>query len=113
MGAALVADALDKGMLLVVDLGLFQRSVVEEDLNAVGSGLLKAADAPVLKQVGEAAGGGGVVAGLFVGEQEARIVAFFRGGQAVLGVEQDRRGVAGKDAGDKALEPRQDHCRRR
>ena len=78
--------------------GLLEGGVVEEDLDAVGAGFLEAADAPDVEQVGQAAGGGGVVAGLLVGEQEALAVAVLGGGQAELGVEQDGGGVFGEDA---------------
>ena len=84
--------------------GLFEGGVVEEDLDAVGAGFLEAADAPEVEQVGETAGGGGVVAGLLVGEQEAFAVAVLGGGQAELGVEQDGGGVLGEDVGDEGLE---------
>ena len=80
VGAALVADALDEGVLDVVDVGLVEGGVVEEDLDAVGAGFDEAADAPEVEEVGEAAGGGGVVAGLLVGEQEALAVAVLGGG---------------------------------
>ena len=59
---------------------------------------------PDVEEVGEAAGGGGVVTGLLVGEQEALAVAVLGGGQAELGIEQDGRGVFGEDAGDEGLE---------
>ncbi len=104
VGEALVADALDPGVLEVVDGGFFEGRVVEEDLDAVGAGFLEAADAPDVEEVGEAAGGGGVVAGLLVGEQEAGVVAVLGGFEAVLGVEQDGGGVTGEDLGDEGLE---------
>jgi hypothetical protein len=66
---ALVADALDPGLLEIVDMGFFEGGVVEEDLDAIGSGFLEAADAPDVEQVRKAAGSGGVVAGLLVGEE--------------------------------------------
>jgi len=47
----LVADALDPGLLEIVDGGFFERSVVEEDLDAVGSCLFQAADAPDVEEV--------------------------------------------------------------
>ena len=55
------------------------------------------------RRSGKSAGRGGVVAGLFVGEQEAGGVAVLGSGQAVLGVEEDRRGVAGEDARNERL----------
>ena len=90
--------------LMVVDVRLLERGVVEQDLDAVGAGFLEAANAPDVEQVGQAAGGCGVVAGLLVGEQEALAVAVLGGGEAVLGVEQDGGGVAGEDLGDEGLE---------
>ena len=104
VGDALVADALDPGVLEVVDGGFFEGGVVEEDLDAVGSGFLEAANAPDVEEVGQTAGGGGVVAGLLVGEEEALAVAVLGGGQAVLGVEEDGGGVLGEDRGDEGLE---------
>ena len=95
VGAALVADALDPGVLDVVDAGLVEGGVVEQDLDAVGAGFGEAANAPEVEQIGEAAMGGGVVAGLLVGEEEAFAVAVLGGGQAILGIEQDGGGVAG------------------
>ena len=56
VGAALVADALDPGVLDVVDAGLVEGGVVEQDLDAVGAGFLEAANAPEVEQVGKAAG---------------------------------------------------------
>ena len=84
--------------------GLLERGVVEQDLDAVGAGFLEAADAPDVEQVGQAAGGVGVVAGLLIGEQKALAVAVLGGGQAVLGVEQDGGGVLAEDVGDEGLE---------
>src|SRR6267154_1943572 len=75
-----------------------------EDFDAVGSSFLEAANAPDVEEVGQAAGGGGVVAGLLVGQEEALAVAVLRGGQAVLGVEEDGGGVFGEDGGDQRLE---------
>ena len=60
--------------------------------------------APDVEEVGQATGGGGVVAGLLVGEQEALAVAVLGGGKAELGVEEDGGGVFGEDGGDEDLE---------
>ena len=84
--------------------GLVEGGVVEQDLDAVGAGFLEAANAPEVEQVGQAAVGGGVVAGLLVGEQEAFAVAMLGGGQAVLGIEKDGGGVLSEDFGDEGLE---------
>src|ERR1700759_3348121 len=104
VGAALVTDALDEGVLAVVDLGLLHRRVIEEDLDTVGAGFLEPTDRPVVEQIGEAPGGGGVVAGLLIGEQEALAVAMFGGGKSELGIEEDGGGVLGEHRGDEGLE---------
>ncbi len=104
MGDALVADALDPGLLVVVDGGFFEGRVVEEDLDAVSSGFLQATDAPEVEEVGQAAGGGGVVAGLLVGEEKTLAVAVLGGGETVLRIEEDAGGVLGEDRGDEGLE---------
>jgi hypothetical protein len=104
VGDALVADAFDPGLLEVIDVGFFEGGVVEEDFDAVSSGFLEATNAPDVEEIGKTAGGGGVVAGFFVGQQEALTVAVLRGGKAVLGVEQDGGGVFGEDAGNEGLE---------
>src|SRR5271163_2512085 len=91
-------------MLEVVDAGLLVGGVVEEDLDAVGTGGLEALNAPDVEEVGQAAGGGGVVAGLLVGEQEALAVAVLGGREAELGVEEDGGCVFGEDGGDEDLE---------
>src|SRR6266702_1187118 len=104
VGKALVADALDPGLHEVVDVGLLEGGVVEEDLDAIGSGFLQAADGPDVEQIGQATGGVGVVAGLLVREEEAFAVAVFRCGQAVLWVEQNGGGVLAEDVGDQCLE---------
>jgi hypothetical protein len=89
-------------VLEIVDVRLLEGGVVEQDLDAVGSGFLQAAHGPDIEQVGQAAGSVGVVAGLLVGEQEALAVAVLGCGQAVLRVEQDGRGVLAEDVGDAA-----------
>ena len=75
MGDALGPDALDPGMFQVVDVGLLEGRVVEEDLNAVRAGFFQAVNRPVVQKVGQAARRGRVVACLLVGEQEAGTVA--------------------------------------
>src|SRR6185437_10105595 len=50
--ATLVADALDEGVLAVIDIGAFERRVVEQDLDTVGARFLEAADRPVVEQDG-------------------------------------------------------------
>jgi hypothetical protein len=104
VGDAFVGDALDPSLLVVVDGGLLVGRVVEEDLDAVGASFLEAADAPEVEEIGEAAGEGGVVAGLLIGEEQALAVAVLRGGQAELGIEEDGRGVFGEDLGDEGFE---------
>ena len=101
---ALVADALDPGLLEVVDVRLLEWGVVEQDLDAVGAGFLQAADGHTSSRSGRRPGGVGVVAGLLVGEQQSLAMAVLGGGQAVFGIEQDGRGVLAEDVGDERLE---------
>ena len=54
VGAALVADALGPGLLVVVDLGIVKGRVVEQDLDAIGAGFLEATDGPDVEQIGQA-----------------------------------------------------------
>ena len=49
-----------------------ERRVVQQDLDAVGAGFLQPADGPVVEQIRQPAGPGLVVAGLLVGQQQAR-----------------------------------------
>ena len=78
-----------------------ERRVVEQNLHAVGAGFFQAARGPVIEQVAEAARAGLVVAGLFIGEQQAGILgAALGGGQSPLGIEQDGAGMRGQDFGD-------------
>ena len=75
--------------------------VVEQNLDAIGAGFFQAAGGPVVEQIGQAAGAGLVVAGLFIGEQQAGILgAALGGGQSPLGIEQDGAGVRGENFGD-------------
>jgi hypothetical protein len=104
VGDAFISDAFDPGLLEVVDAGLLVGGVLEEDLDAVGSGGLEALDAPDVEEVGQAAGGGGVIAGFLVGEEKTFAVAVFGGGEAVLRIEEDAGGVLGEDGGDEDLE---------
>ena len=105
VGAALVADALDPGMLPVVDVLGVVGSVVKQNLDAIGASFFQAAGRPVIEQIGQAAGAGLVVSGLFVGEQQAGILgAPLRSGQSPLGVEQDGSGVRGENFADQRFE---------
>ncbi len=91
IGAALVANALDPGMLDIVDVLRIVRRVVEQDLHAIGARFFQAASGPYVEQIGQAAGTGLVVSGLFIGEQQAGVLgAALRGGQSPLGIEQNR-----------------------
>ncbi len=91
--------------LIVVDvLGIVGR-VVEQNLDAVRARFFQAAGGPVIEQIGEAAGAGLVVSGLFIGEQQAGVLgAALGGGQSPLGVEQDGGGMRGENFGDQRLE---------
>ena len=104
VGEAFVADALDPGVLEIVDGGGLVWAVVEEDLDAVGTGFLEAADGPDVEEVGQTAGSGGVVAGFLIGKKKASGVAIFGSFEAKLGVKKDGGSVAGEHIGDKDLE---------
>ena len=84
--------------LIFVDvLGIVGR-VVEQNLDAIGARFFQAAGRPEVEQIGQAAGAGLVVSGLFVGEQQAGILgAALGGGQSPLGIEQDGGGVRGEN----------------
>ena len=73
-------------MLEIVDRRFFKGCVVEQDLDAVGTSFFQALHTPVIEQVGQAAGDCGVVAGLFVCQQQASIIANLCCGKAVLGI---------------------------
>ena len=101
VGAALVADALDPGVLLVVDVLGIEGRVVEQNLDAVRAGFFQAARRPVVEQIAQAAGTGLVVSGLLIGEQQAGVLgAALGGGQSPLGIEQDGAGMRGENFGD-------------
>ena len=94
VGAALVADALDPGVLLVVDVFRIIRRVVEQNLDAVRARFFQAPRRPVIEQIAQAPGSGLVVAGLFVSQQQAGVLgAPLRSRQSPLGIEQDGAGM--------------------
>ena len=68
---AFAADALDPGVLDVVDFGRIKRRVVEQNFDAVGAGGDEALHGPIRKQIGQAAGARVVVAAVLIGEQQA------------------------------------------
>ena len=105
VSAALVADALYPGMLDVVDLVAIGGRVVKQDLEGVSAGLFQPLHRPVIQQIGQPAGFGLVIAGLFIGEQQARVFAAGLGSrQAPLGIEQDGAGVLREHLADNDLE---------
>ena len=64
--------------------------VVNEDLDGVGAPIDDALHGNVRQQIGQAAGLGVVVAGFFIGQQQAGVRrARLRGFQAKLGIEQN------------------------
>ena len=79
MRHAFIADTLDKGVLLIVDLALLERSVVEQNLDAVRPGFFQPAHRPVVEKIGHASRRVRVVAGLFVGQQQALVMALLAG----------------------------------
>ncbi len=105
VGPALVADALDPRMLLVVDVLRIVGRVVEQDFDAVGADFLQATNGPLVEEVREPPGPCLVVAGLLVREQKAGVLrpAFARG-KPPLRVEQDRARVRRQHFRDDRLE---------
>src|SRR6185437_8658379 len=89
MSKALIPDALDPGLLEIVDRGLLKGGVLEQHLDAVGSGFLEAAYAPHIEEVRQAAGSLSVVASLLIGQEETLAIAVLRGRETELGIEQD------------------------
>ena len=104
VGAALVADALDKGMFHIVDVAGLKWAVVEQDLDAVRTGFLQAANRPVVEQIGKSASFRRIVAGLFIGKQKTFAVPLLCRGQAELRVQQDGGSVLRQHISDHGLE---------
>ena len=74
--------------------------VVDQDLDRVGAPIHQALHGDVRQQVGEAARAGSVVAGEFVGEQQAGVGgARLAGFQAEIGIQQDGAGVRASECG--------------
>src|SRR6185503_10373397 len=71
---ALVADSLNPGMLLVVDLLGIKGSVVEQNLYAIGACFFNALRRPVAEEIGQATRAGLVVSGFLVGKQQAGVL---------------------------------------
>ena len=104
---ALGADALDEGVLDVVDRGIVERRVVDENLHRVGAPVHNSPGRDLRQQVRQAAGPRVVVAAFFVSEEQAAIrAARLPGVEAEFGVQQDRAGVGREDFGDGGLELR-------
>ena len=105
VGAAFVADALDPGVLLVIDVLGIKRGVVEENLDAVGPRFLQSARRPVIEQVRQPAGAGLVVPGFFVGQQQSGVFCPALGSrQTPLGIEQDGGGMRSENFSDQRFE---------
>src|SRR2546430_13332582 len=94
IGAALVANALDPGMLLVVHVLGIVGSVIEQNLDAVGARLFQAFRGPVVEQVAETSRTRLVVPSLFIGQQQAGVLgAALRSWQSPLGIKQYGAGM--------------------
>src|ERR1700730_9393267 len=105
IGAALVADALNPGVLFIVHILRVVRRVVEKDLHAVGTRFLQSARGPVIEQVAESSGTGLVISGFFIRQQQSRVLgAAFRGRQSPLRIKQNRAGMRRQNFGDQRLE---------
>src|ERR1039458_9962725 len=105
VGFALGADTLHEGMLHVVDGGVVERRVVDQDLDGVGAPIHQPLHRNVRQQVGQAARLGGVVAGKLVGQQQTGIGgARASGFQTKIGVQQNGASMRRQNAADRRLE---------
>src|SRR4029077_7962862 len=105
VGAAFVADALDPGVLLVIDVFGIKGRVIKQNLDAVGASLFQAAGGPVVKQLSQTARASCTVAGFFGGQQQAGILcAALRGRQSPLGIEQNGAGMRRQNFGNENFE---------
>ena len=93
------ANALDEGVLDVVDLRIVEGRVVDQNFHGVGAHvLLEALDGNVRQQIGQTARLRVVVAAVFVGQQQAGVLcARLRCGKAPFRIEQDGAGVRRQD----------------
>ena len=102
---ALVADTLDEGVFLLVDLVDLERRVIQEYLHAVGAGLLESSRRPVGQQVWEPPGPRVVVSALLVRQQQTGIgTPPFGRLDSPLRIEQDRGRVGRERLRDRRLE---------
>src|SRR5450755_1542707 len=105
VGAALVAQALYPGMLLVVYILGIEWRVVKQNLDAIGAGVFEALRGPMVEQIAQTAGASLVVSRLLIGEQQAGILgAALGGGETPLGIEQNGGGVWGQNFADQRFE---------
>src|SRR2546427_33579 len=74
VGAALVTQTLNPGVLLVVDFLAVEWSVVEQDLDAISASFLQTADRPVVEQIRQASRTSLVIPGFLIGEQQASVL---------------------------------------
>src|SRR5207302_9166013 len=70
VGAALVANSLDPGMLFVVHVLGIVGGVVEQDLHAISSSIFQSLCRPMIQQVSETSGPSLVITSLFICEQQ-------------------------------------------
>ena len=88
---ALRANALDPGMLDVIDLRRIERGVVQKNLDAIGAIGHQASHGIVIEQIGQASRLRVVVATILICQQEACILrALFGSRETVFRIEQDR-----------------------
>src|SRR5947209_3132315 len=105
IGAALVANALHPGVLLIVDrLGIVGR-VVEQNLYAVRASFLQSERRPVVEQIRQTARPSLVIPGFLVRQQQASIFRATLGGwKTPFGIEQNRGGVRRQNFAHQYLE---------
>src|SRR5450631_3828584 len=92
-------------MLLVVHFFGIERSVVKQNLDAIGASVFEAFRVPMVERIAETAGASLVVSGLLIGEQQDGILGAALGcGGTPLGIEQNGGGVRGQYFADQGFE---------
>src|SRR5207237_5482854 len=74
IATALIADALDPGVLFVVYILRIKWRVIEQDFHTIGTSFLQALCRPMVKKISEAARAGLVIPGFLIRQQQACIL---------------------------------------